>query len=255
MFHFQSNRQNGRAAFTLIELLVVIAIIAILAAILFPVFARARENARRSSCQSNMKQIALAFKQYTQDYDERFPLRSGSTGATGRPFWAEVIQPYLQSQQILQCPSESSGIDPNPLSNKFTDYAYNLGLARGNGGTVNIGANESQLQFPTLTLLMVEVQTTNDGGSDPNMGTAYGSHRGAGGIDLANTNNLAWERHLLGSNFPFADGHVKWYRGPGNGGTLSPKVYAVNALFKVSQESPTFHVDDSFGGGTNNVGF
>ena len=63
-------------AFTLIELLVVIAIIAILAAILFPVFARARENARRSSCQSNLKQIALGIKQYTQDYDEKFPLAS-----------------------------------------------------------------------------------------------------------------------------------------------------------------------------------
>src|SRR3954469_10299371 len=85
--------------FTLIELLVVIAIIAILAAILFPVFARARENARRSSCQSNLKQIALGFKQYTQDYDEKYPPRYFVTGVTvirtnGLTGWASDLQPY-----------------------------------------------------------------------------------------------------------------------------------------------------------------
>src|SRR4028119_422853 len=76
-------RKQYRAGFTLIELLVVIAIIAILAAILFPVFARARENARRASCQSNLKQLGLAFAQYTQDYDEMLPNAvDGSSGAT-----------------------------------------------------------------------------------------------------------------------------------------------------------------------------
>src|SRR5688572_8152662 len=92
------HRQRERSGFTLIELLVVIAIIAILAAILFPVFARARENARRASCQSNLKQIALGVKQYTQDYDEKFPARYtdfaqvGPTDQTGG--WAILIQPY-----------------------------------------------------------------------------------------------------------------------------------------------------------------
>src|SRR5438093_9620550 len=75
-------RRNGKLGFTLIELLVVIAIIAILAAILFPVFARARENARRSSCQSNLKQLGLGFQMYTQDYDERLPA-AGDYGAAG----------------------------------------------------------------------------------------------------------------------------------------------------------------------------
>ena len=81
--------------FTLIELLVVIAIIAILAAILFPVFARARENARRSSCQSNMKQIGLGFMQYTQDYDEQYPAnRYNSACPTSAVFgWGTVLQP------------------------------------------------------------------------------------------------------------------------------------------------------------------
>ncbi|RYG03305.1 MAG: DUF1559 domain-containing protein, partial [Chitinophagaceae bacterium] len=101
-----------RSGFTLIELLVVIAIIAILAAILFPVFGRARENARRSSWQSNLKQIALGVKQYTQDYDEKFPpRRKPAAGEPERPNgiygWATMIQPYLKSEQIFQCPSES----------------------------------------------------------------------------------------------------------------------------------------------------
>ncbi len=94
-------RQTRQSAFTLIELLVVIAIIAILAAILFPVFARARENARRSSCQSNLKQIGLGILQYTQDYDELMPARYNNiTGS-----WRQVVQPYVKSTQLFACPS------------------------------------------------------------------------------------------------------------------------------------------------------
>ena len=110
-------KSNG---FTLIELLVVIAIIAILAAILFPAFARARENARRASCQSNLKQIALGFAQYTQDYDERFPQRYDPTDADNFG-WAKVLQPYLKSDQIFQCPSETIA---SALST-YTDYGAN----------------------------------------------------------------------------------------------------------------------------------
>src|SRR3954469_4332065 len=85
--------------FTLIELLVVIAIIAILAAILLPVFARARENARRTSCQSNLKQIGLSIQQYVQDNDERFPVEDTNDPATVG--WALSIQPYAKSEQLL----------------------------------------------------------------------------------------------------------------------------------------------------------
>ena len=111
-----------KKGFTLIELLVVIAIIAILAAILFPVFARARENARRASCQSNLKQIGLGIMQYTQDYDEKYPMLysvngvSGQTGsvapnrfgATALQMWNGLIDPYVRSQQVYSCPSVGS---------------------------------------------------------------------------------------------------------------------------------------------------
>ena len=123
-----NSRICRKSGFTLIELLVVIAIIAILAAILFPVFARARENARRASCQSNLKQIGLGIMQYTQDYDEMLPIvtsqtcvpnsqivlkavesQNGGGCASGENHfgWIEVTQPYLKSTQILICPSDN----------------------------------------------------------------------------------------------------------------------------------------------------
>src|SRR5688500_4031683 len=105
-----------RRGFTLIELLVVIAIIAILAAILFPVFARARENARRSACQSNLKQIGLGLMQYLQDYDERSPgIWAGNQGydpSDNTPGqqkwkWMDATYPYVKSEQIYDCPSRA----------------------------------------------------------------------------------------------------------------------------------------------------
>jgi prepilin-type N-terminal cleavage/methylation domain-containing protein/prepilin-type processing-associated H-X9-DG protein len=116
------HRPNSRSAFTLIELLVVIAIIAILAAILFPVFAQARESARKASCLSNCKQMGLAVMQYTQDYDEMYVCNSWDTPPidasdsdvhnpqyrTAFP-WVYRIQPYLKNRQVFVCPS-----DPNP---------------------------------------------------------------------------------------------------------------------------------------------
>jgi prepilin-type N-terminal cleavage/methylation domain-containing protein/prepilin-type processing-associated H-X9-DG protein len=103
---------HRKHAFTLIELLVVIAIIAILAAILFPVFGRARENARRASCQSNLKQIGLGLLQYSQDYDEELvSVYYGDTGwqasTTNGYKWMDAIFPYLKSTQIFDCPSMS----------------------------------------------------------------------------------------------------------------------------------------------------
>ena len=148
---------SRKTAFTLIELLVVIAIIAILAAILFPVFARARENARRSSCQSNLKQIGLGILQYTQDYDEMLPqaithpgafaasevsmydVEGATDCAAGRYKWMDAIYPYVKSEQIFNCPSFdfksnanggpyrycNSGPAPNPAGGKYGSYRVN----------------------------------------------------------------------------------------------------------------------------------
>src|ERR1700689_2711378 len=109
MFRIRSSqRLNG--GFTLIELLVVIAIIAILAAILFPVFAQAREQARKTSCLSNVKQLNLGCLMYIQDYDETIPLLSGSNpNGTGVVTWQDTVQPYIKNYAICFCPDNAAG--------------------------------------------------------------------------------------------------------------------------------------------------
>ena len=107
-------RQRIRRGFTLIELLVVIAIIAILAAILFPVFAQARESARKTSCTSNMKQLGTAIMMYAQDYDELIvpnhaPYQVTICGTTRWMEWWYLTQPYIKNNGILTCPSGRSG--------------------------------------------------------------------------------------------------------------------------------------------------
>ncbi|HXG23498.1 MAG TPA: prepilin-type N-terminal cleavage/methylation domain-containing protein [Chthonomonadales bacterium] len=121
-------------AFTLIELLVVIAIIAILAAILFPVFARAREAARQSGCLNNHRQYATATLMYLQDYDETFPLSAYMAGScVGTFYWA--VEPYVKNSQVTQCPSEPQAMRlvdvvgvPCPATPPFTSYAVNHAL-------------------------------------------------------------------------------------------------------------------------------
>jgi prepilin-type N-terminal cleavage/methylation domain-containing protein/prepilin-type processing-associated H-X9-DG protein len=100
---------KGRTGFTLIELLVVIAIIAILAAILFPVFARAREQARKTACLSNFKQLGLSMMQYAQDYDETFPVRYGDFDQTTglQNTWETLCYPYIKNWDVFKCPSNS----------------------------------------------------------------------------------------------------------------------------------------------------
>ena len=102
--------RGGKAAFTLIELLVVIAIIAILAAILFPVFAQAREKGRQASCMSNMKQMGLAVMQYAQDYEETNPMTCGYQGQSNwwDASWVTVVQPYVKNIGVFHCPSDGT---------------------------------------------------------------------------------------------------------------------------------------------------
>src|SRR4051812_11103171 len=108
MVRYNRGVMTVRRGFTLIELLVVIAIIAILAAILFPVFARARENARRTSCLSNEKQIGLALNMYTQDYDEKLPLYVFPDAAQAVLYvWSSPLVPYIKSKQVFVCPSDN----------------------------------------------------------------------------------------------------------------------------------------------------
>ncbi len=132
-------------AFTLVELLVVIAIIALLAAILFPSFSRARENARRTSCLSNMKQIGLGIAQYTQDYDERLPF-SGPKANGGR--WANKIGPYLKNTAIFTCPSYTDYANvPGGIPGEF--LKPDLSGWGGNGSTYAININYSDYDAPT----------------------------------------------------------------------------------------------------------
>jgi prepilin-type N-terminal cleavage/methylation domain-containing protein/prepilin-type processing-associated H-X9-DG protein len=237
-----------RSGFTLIELLVVIAIIAILAAILFPVFARARENARRASCQSNLKQIGLGVLQYTQDYDERFPNSYFGTDSVG---WSERIQPYLKSVQIYQCPSETNGPDANPVNNGYSDYFFNVSLSF--NGVDNTGRNQAELLNSALTIMAGDGQSGPSG--NRTRGCAYATalaHGSGGGCDASGRAILpAGTRHLDGSVFLFADGHVKWYRGSDTsasctnagltGCSLSTNVYNYTVGFGTSGSNPTFN--------------
>jgi len=230
------------SAFTLIELLVVIAIIAILAAILFPVFARARENARRSSCQSNLKQISLGVFQYTQDYDESYPILFAPAGN-----WTGVLKPYLKSDQIFVCPSDTVPVKPvTGTPAKYTSYSINLDLAYDATNNVPRGINQATLTQTVLTVLMAD--SLGNGAGD-----TYAYDTGCAGATTCSNPGLATfiaegsngpaQRHLEGQNFAFCDGHVKWFKG--QNATTSAKVYnkaTTLANTPASANSPTYNL-------------
>jgi len=233
----------------LIELLVVIAIIALLAAILFPVFGRARENARRSSCQSNLKQMALGVTQYLQDFDERFPLYAGAaSGVVSTPYgWGDAIQPYLKSEQIFQCPSE---LKPPPTTvplaqqDGYTDYVYNAALST-NPMTASRDSVSSSLLANTSYTVMFLDGSEPGGATDYQKGNARMASRGSGGsANLATDANIRCN-HFDGTDVAFADGHVKWYQG--DTPTRSIKIWNANTPFATSGQNPTFHPYDTTG--------
>ena len=220
--HSTMKRFNYKnSAFTLIELLVVIAIIAILAAILFPVFARARENARRSSCQSNEKQISLGVLQYTQDYDERLPYAINNGFALGQNnrYWWHVVQPYVKSFQIFKCPSNADSrivgaTDPFTSvavdAQAFSAYCANYGIIVTDNG--NASANPSMalasIVSPAERIYFGDATGVNIAASPWTVGTPN--------TPPGNWDRVATTLHLEGANYAFADGHVKWLKpGPG----------------------------------------
>ncbi|RYX80830.1 DUF1559 domain-containing protein [bacterium] len=214
----KANPTHKPKAFTLIELLVVIAIIAILAAILFPVFARARENARKASCISNLKQIGLGIMQYTQDYDERFPSARtdnfllGTRVDNNRP-WHVVIQPYVKSLQIFKCPSNTSS---NFLNwTKDTPTAVNDTYPRsyvcnGTGQTIATDLADFGGVRP-----MNRYDNGNAGGiaiariQSPAQLILVGEHFDRGDPEFYALADVSFQNHLGMTNFLFADGHVK----------------------------------------------
>ena len=210
-----------KRGFTLIELLVVIAIIAILAAILFPVFARARENARRASCQSNLKQLGLGLMQYSQDYDERtvpFYYAFTENGASKGAYWFGVsdfgtsidmsrglLQPYMKSTQIQDCPSAASlplGSPPNPLA-----YGMNfMILGTASTGGLNMGVSLASIQSPSETVGFGESARINPNSLAVERFTQVtppSQSRAAKQYPTVNG------RHFGTSNVLWLDGHVK----------------------------------------------
>jgi prepilin-type N-terminal cleavage/methylation domain-containing protein/prepilin-type processing-associated H-X9-DG protein len=201
--------------FTLIELLVVIAIIALLAAILFPVFARARENARRASCQSNLKQIGLGVMQYVQDYDERYPLQvndactgapSGSSGfmdpTCAQSSVLRSIQPYVKSAQVYICPSATKATDYPPNSNGDTSYVVNgavLGLSPSSRSMATLSHAAELVLFQEF-IWREHYAITGPWGGGADLGKYW-----RGGSPEQKSNS-----HFDGGNLLFFDGHVKW---------------------------------------------
>ncbi len=251
-------RKTSRTGFTLIELLVVIAIIAILAAILFPVFQKVRENARRASCQSNLKQLGLAFVQYTQDADEKYP--RGETYYTQGNGWAGVIYPYVKSNGVYICPDDSL------QTGDYVSYGYNQNIPTG-GSDFNpastAGAALADFNSPTQTILLCEIHGCGGKFVQPSTTPYTDSASGkvvltetvspiADGLDYRDTAinigavgicthyatgapagtgtggiNAIYQqaRHTDNSNYLMSDGHVKWLRGS----VVSPGFNAANS--------------------------
>ncbi len=195
--------------FTLIELLVVIAIIAILAAILFPVFARAREKARQNSCLSNVKQITLAFMMYANDYDERLPICFVKGWGTWAPSWMSAVYPYIKNVQIFQCPSRpnagSSGEIAPGSSTAFpwsyganSDVGYNCGRVAisliPNHWLTGSGNFLAEIPNPAETIVMMETVAN------------WYPYIGQGPANACNNISAV---HSGTCNYGFCDGHAK----------------------------------------------
>jgi len=215
-------RYQSKKGFTLIELLVVIAIIAILAAILFPVFAKARDKARQATCTSNLKQIGLAAMQYAQDYDEFLP-HSGTAYQCGSamPNWKELIAPYVGvsptaknlESGVFRCPSQpnkSCGNAGYGDGGKYGGYGWNF-LYMGNAASTSsltAWVNLAKDPGPSTTIMAGETSDYYASAGDTSNAVRafyiYASPAASEG------NKFVCHRHNDGGNFIWADGHVTW---------------------------------------------
>ncbi len=189
--HPEQRKSASPKGFTLIELLVVIAIIAILAAILFPVFAKARENARKSTCLSNTKQIAIGCTMYFQDYDEMvLHYRYEAPGNTGF-LWRDMIAPYIKSTALFTCPSARTE------QGYGWNYRY-LGFPGAGGTSTAAAASLAQITAPSETVMLGEA----------NYAVIFNPWQSP----AATLHDLYTKyRHMDGTNLGFVDGHAKWY--------------------------------------------
>ena len=230
-----------RRGFTLIELLVVIAIIAILAAILFPVFAQAREKARQVSCSSNEKQIGLAVAQYVQDYDEALPYANYVDSSGGYVNWQYEVDPYVKGGypehnntlatgagaphlSVFFCPDwdrtasetlyQGTGPAPTPSKSYLANQNYMGAYVGTNTDFARPSASLAAFKTPAQTVLFAEGRgnTVNTSGNDTPSATLTGPNS----IALTDWGNYVGgrTRHAGGSNYLFTDGHVKWFRAP-----------------------------------------
>jgi prepilin-type N-terminal cleavage/methylation domain-containing protein/prepilin-type processing-associated H-X9-DG protein len=202
-----------KRGFTLIELLVVIAIIAILAAILFPVFAKAREKARQSSCLSNVKQLGIAWLAYAQDYDEvtvgqsfgagampDYPDINGKTVINRYMLWPQCIYPYIKNVQLYNCPSTSVR----------WDGSYSGTMCYGLLGTAS-GKSLGTCQAPATSLVFYDVKATPVGSVPMNTNVYAPGVGAATDAPLAYGTSVFSDVHNDGGNALHADGHAKWY--------------------------------------------
>lgn len=219
-----STKRGVKHAFTLIELLVVIAIIAILAAILFPVFAQAREKARAVSCLSNSRQLGIAIHLYSQDYDEGYPFGRMEADHMGEGHsagmvesWVDTVQPYVKSRLIHRCPSDSSSLWDRMEEPRTTSYGINAYFTPNH--EPYFGIKQAGIANPSQCIIVAELADMVD--VDHFMPMLWGNpakendpeeQEDQWHLELGLPKSLAINRHQQGANYVFTDGHAKWQR-------------------------------------------